>query len=511
MLRGVFRTKEGKIIAAALGLLIIATGIFAFVKHSDEKRFVEQAVMAENYLKAGSYEQAVQAYIKALSMKDSDEQLLTIGLAEAYVGMDEYDKALEALRSCYQKISSNKIKEKIEEVTAKKTDYEYLQAVSRAEVYFSNQEYDKAIAEYEKAKLIKSKEATSYRRIAEAYIEKGEYSMARDEVLEGQAITQDESLDETMILVDSYLLKQQYDALVKDASEYIYQENYEDGISEYKEAIKLMPNEIMAYKGLAEAYMAEEQYDKTVLLLQAAVKLVSSDELDEILKQASELKEAADEKQAILSKLYHALKTRDTATITAVMDMKFFKEKIVQDTPLLYDPKGKDGQTNGMMIIYANKSMYYGGFSNGIRKGKGFLFIRSNLKEDQEYYFYDGEWSNDLPNGNGQTCEAYAYENSDGEEYTNKLITEGVYKKAYENGIMTKHFYEDGEETGWVEYKAENGVPMPLTNDDEQPIPTPEAEDYVIGAIYQGDQPTGEYYSAKPQTVWGVEPFIRKE
>ena len=193
-MRRIFRTKEGKLAAISMAFIIIILGLIFTYNYVRMKNFTEQAVIAENYLDAGKYEKAVEAYKKVLSMKGGDKQLLTIGLAEAYVGLDEYDKALEILRSFYIKSPDNKIKESIEKISLQKTEYEYGQIISKAEVYFSNKEYEKAITEFEKAKQIKSKNSTSYKRIAEAYLLLGDYAKAREEVMEGQEITGDDKL-----------------------------------------------------------------------------------------------------------------------------------------------------------------------------------------------------------------------------------------------------------------------------------------------------------------------------
>lgn len=506
MLRGIFRTKEGKIITVILIFVFIIFGVIIYTGFSENKKFVEQAVMAENYLKAGSYEQAVEAYLKALSMTSSDKQSLTIGLAEAYVGTKDFDSALEVLRSYYQKTSGIKIKEKIEEVTSEKTDYEYLQSISRAEVYFSNKEYDKAIEEYDKAKLIKSKESLSYKRIAQAYVLKGEYELAKEEIIEGQALTQDTSLEGTLDAIEVLLKEQQYDSLVSEAAEFIYQENYEEGIKKYKEAIKLLPEEKPAYKGLADVYMLEEEYGSTILLLQDALKLIEDAELQEILDRAVEIKEDKDERKNILSKLIKAMEERDIETIIAIMGIDTFKEEIVEDSPVSYEAIAENGKKVQTLIIYDKKQIYYGSTKNGIRSGNGIFFIKGKTS-NKAYYFYDGAWSNDIPNGKGKTVEVEV-RNEDGDAVTYKTITEGSYLDAYENGKMSKFFYRDEEETGRVTYKVDKGIPTPLTNESDEPIPTPEAESYIIGALFIGDQPTGEYYSIDPQTVWGVKSFL---
>jgi tetratricopeptide (TPR) repeat protein len=509
MLRGVFRTKEGKIIAAVLGAAIIIISIFAFTGYSQNKKFVEQAVMAENYLKGGNYEQAIEAYLKALSMKNSDEELLTVGLADSYAGTKEYDKALEALRTCYEKTSGVKIKEKIEEITSEKTDYEYLQSISHAEVYFTNNEYEKAITEFEKAKQIKSKEALSYQRIADAYIEMGKYDLAREEVLEGQEITQDSSLEITLSVVDSYIMKAQYDALVTQASEYVLQENVEDGIARYEEAITLLPKETAAYRDLANLYISRKEYEKAVLLLEGSPSLTDSEELRELLNQATEQNKAKEEMKKLLSNLYSALEKRNTAAVTTIMDLALFKEKVTEDAPVYYsDDTEASGRTG--MIIYDSKRVYFGDIKDGIKSGIGIYFIRTEGNAGPGYYYYDGKWNKDLPNGTGETVEEIIARDDTGQKYSARTVTEGYYHNAYEDGNMIKHFYINNAETGMLNYTAKNGIPDALSDGGSQPSLTPGVGSYIIGMLTQNGQPTGDYYRVEADTIWGVKPFINK-
>jgi tetratricopeptide (TPR) repeat protein len=290
MLLWLFRTKERKILAILIGMIFLV-GILLYMKDTGRTENIDQAVMAENFLKAGDYEKASDAYQRALSVKAADIQLLSIGLSDAYVGMKEYDKALEILRTCYQQTSGSRVKEKIEEVTADKIEYDYLQATTRAEVYYSNKEYDKAIEEYEKAKKIKSKEVTSYIRITQAYVEEGKYELAKGEAIEGKELTKDKVFDDLLASADSYLTKEQYDKLISQAQEYISQENYTDGISTYQEAVKLLPKEDAAYLELAQIYMFQKEYNKVIVLLQYAAQNTKNEELDRIMKKATQLQE----------------------------------------------------------------------------------------------------------------------------------------------------------------------------------------------------------------------------
>ncbi len=509
MLCGVFRTKERKVIAAILGIVII---IFIVISTSSrEKRIDEQAVMAENYLNAGSYEQAVEAYEKALFMKDSDQEALSIGLADAYVGLEDFDKALEVLRACYQKISTVKLEKKIEEVTSAQMDYDFHQSISRADVYFSNKEYDKAISVYEEAKVIKRKDIVSYQKIAQAYIEQGKYELAREEVLEGIEITSKDELKELLVTIDTYLLEEDYNTLVAQADEYTYQENYEDGIDQYKEAINLLPNQPAAYKALAQIYIEQKQYDTAVSLLTDAVELTQDEELRELLTTATELKEEAEEREGVLSELYQAMKDKKIDQVLAVMDTKIFKEEIASDAPVYYGTDEGDISKGEGIIIYNEKQVYYGDIVNGIKKGKGVYFMCTDNSKGIGYYYYEGEWSNDIPNGTGSVTKVSTELNKDNSSYTLKIVTQGIYYHGLEDGTMKKYIYENDVETGRVSYLAQNGIPLSKGTANRVPSPTPATSSYSIGEVYQGDTATGREYLAEPGAIWGVEPFIRSK
>ncbi len=508
MLCGVFRTKERKIIAVILGIIIVI-GLIIISTASKGGQIDEQAVMAENYLNTGSYEQAVEAYQKALSMKDSDQETLSIGLAKAYVGLEDFDKALEVLRTSYQKKSTIRLEKEIEEVTAEKLNYEFLQSISRADVYFSNKEYDKAISVYEEAKLIKSKEDTSYARIAQAYIEQGKYDLAREEVLEGIEITGSKELEKLMVTIDTYLLKEDYDLMVVQAEEYIYQENYDDGIAKYKEAILLLPSQTAAYKALSQIYMEQRDYDKAVTLLTEAVGLTGDKELRELLGTAIELKADEEERMNVLSELYKAMNDRDIEQILAIMQTNVYLEQISPDAPVYYGTGEGDISTGEGLIVYKDNQLYYGGMVNGVKKGIGTYFMLTGKEDGSSYYYYEGEWNNDIPSGAGKVTSVSREENDAGDLYISKTVTEGNYYNALEDGIMKKYFYENDNETGRIQYIAQNGIPLSKGTLKRVPSPTPASKPYSIGELYRNGQNTGEDYLVKPNVIWGVDPFIR--
>lgn len=512
MFHGVLRTKESKIIIAVVALILLITGIFIFNHYNVKRKYEEQTVMAKEYLKAGSYEQAIDAYLRAMKMKNSNKELLSVGLAEAYIGVNNYDKALEVLRTSYKENSGKAIKEKIEEVTLKKTDYEFGQIINHADTYFYNKEYEKAITEYEKAKLIKSKESISYQRIAESYIAIENYELAREEVMEGFALTQSEELNQILNKVDSYLLKVQYDDVVTEASEYIYQENYEEAIKKYQEAVNLIPEEEAAYSGLAEAYITIGEYEKAVNSLDKILEASNDRQLRELYTKASSLLEEKKEREAVLLELYRAVSKANADKIVEIMNSTFFVDKIAVGAPVYYSTSGEGTiPSEEGMIIQDDKNIYYGGIKEGMKKGFGIHFMLLQSKEEQGWYYYIGEWNNGIPNGKGETKEELKVSKQSGQTYRSKVITKGNFVNGLEDGTMHKYYYTDGNETGDIRYSVKKGIPVPLLDEEGNEIVYEDMKQYAIGEIYLDGEPLGEYYIVDNNTVWGVRAYTKNK
>lgn len=510
MYHRVLRTKESKIMIALLTLIVLITGIIIFANYRTNKKFEEQSVMAKEYLEAGNYEQAVEAYLKAMSMRNSDKELLSIGLAEAYLGVNNYDKALEVLRNSYQDKGGNTIKEKIEEVTLKKTNYEFQQIISHANTYYYNKEYEKAITEYEKAKLIKSKAVISYQRIAEAYIALGNYQLAREEVLEGLALTQSDELNKTLYKVDSYLLKVQYDAVLAEASEYIYQENYEDAIKKYNEALNLMPKEETAYGGLAETYLTLGEYEKAINMLNKYLEDSNSKRLNELLDTATALQAEKEERRSILLDLYTAVNNAKSDKIIDIMKNSFFIEKIATGTPIYYSSAGEGSipSEEGMIIMDTN-NIYSGGLNDGMKKGFGIHFMLLQDKKEKGWYYYRGEWSNGIPNGKGEIKEELNEMDDKGKNLKKQVVIRGNFVNGLEDGTMNRYYYVNGKETGNIRYSVNKGIPIPLQKEEDNEIMIEDRKQYAIGEMYLKDEPLGLYQFVDSDTIWGVRSYTK--
>ena len=113
------RNKKRWIIFISTFIFILAA-ILIFNTYIVRKRYEEQTFKAQDYLESGNLKEAIEAYNVALSMKYGDKELLSLGLADAYARIHDYDRALEVLRNRYGVEQSIAVKEKIEEITIKK-------------------------------------------------------------------------------------------------------------------------------------------------------------------------------------------------------------------------------------------------------------------------------------------------------------------------------------------------------------------------------------------------------
>jgi tetratricopeptide (TPR) repeat protein len=490
MINTILHWKKKSWILIISALIFLFAAIFLYNAYTARKRYEEQAVMAQDYLEAGSFEEAREAYQKALSMKYGDRELLSIGLAKAYAGVHNYDKALEVLRSIYGVEKTIAVKEKIEEITASKTDYNFYQLISYGDTYFSNGEYSKAIDEYEKAKLIKSKADISYLKIVESYMAMEKYDIAKEEILEGLALTESEKLSDMMNKVEARLEEIKYDEILLKASEFIYQENYEEAFSRLNEAIWLMPERDLAYNQMAEQYITMKEYDTAKALLQNYLRSNRSEASEEILNEANELIAQRKEKERVLNELYTALNVVDLEAITKIMKDTFFTDVIAEATPFYYSPSGNMNLVMGYgMLISDKNNIYAGGFKDNMKEGIGIQFVLHEEDKNQGWYYYQGEWNHDMPNGMGKTAE----------EVPGKKITEtsGMFLYGLESGAMHKTFYVNNEEKGKVFYTATDGVPKGYLDENGQMVNTDKLNHYVIGPIYLNNELTGEYYSVK--------------
>ena len=111
-----------------------------------------------------------------------------------------------------------------------------------------------------------------------------------------------------------------------------------------------------------------------------------------------------------------------------------------------------DGVPNGTgLAVYANDQYYFGEWSAGVRSGKGtwISFYPSYSQYVVKEHSYSGDWSGDLPNGEGQEHYDYVPEYMNNADiYLQNAI--GGFKDGYYNGDMYIIIVnKDGDSEEW--------------------------------------------------------------
>lgn len=134
------KRKAGMIAAAVIILVIAAVLAGLWISRGRVSAQVrEQLNLGEQYLLEQEYEQAVVAFTEAIALDEKNVEAY-LGLAEAYLGLQDEDAALAALRDGYTATKDARLQERIEELegsvqggTDKMTEDDRNKAESEAE------------------------------------------------------------------------------------------------------------------------------------------------------------------------------------------------------------------------------------------------------------------------------------------------------------------------------------------------------------------------------------------
>lgn len=94
--KGIKKNKKMIVIAAVLGLCLIAAGFFVLTADSAERKLENQLELGQKYLDELDYEQAIVAYKAAIEIDPKCEEAY-LALAEIYVEMGDYESAVDIL------------------------------------------------------------------------------------------------------------------------------------------------------------------------------------------------------------------------------------------------------------------------------------------------------------------------------------------------------------------------------------------------------------------------------
>ena len=177
-----FSAKKNIIIIIIAAILLIGGGITAIAvvnSHSATSGISDKLQLAERYLNEQNYEQAIIEYQKVLEIEPMNVAAY-LGLADAYIGKGEPDKAISALRDGLEQTKDDKIKTRLVK-----------ELLNRVRERINSGDYDNAIFDLQSVLELDDKNVDAYLELADAYLAQGQTDKALEVLREGLEKTGD--------------------------------------------------------------------------------------------------------------------------------------------------------------------------------------------------------------------------------------------------------------------------------------------------------------------------------
>lgn len=325
------------------------------------------------------------------------------------------------------------------------------------------------------------------------------------------------------------------------------QGNYEEAILAFDKAIEIDVKRAKAYIGKADVYVTrcdENTLEETKKVLETGYAQHYDDEafVDAILRLADELYVKEQRKWAVellnfgyeltnderikerknqiidelseffLSELYAMFENGENDAVKKEIQSEKYLEFMTfvdnAEFKYIYFPDKNKEQTGKGIALYfveseefGNVFVYYGDFSNGIRNGAG-TWVGAN---GEKYYWFEGAWSDDSPNGNGNVIEYTTTEYKDSNQVYISETTGNYVKGLLDGNFTQKHTHVDGMTTYYDTPTATNGILNSIP--DEHGI-ADEGEYLVsIGKILNEND--GKIYWISNGETYGIEGFYK--
>ena len=429
----------------------IAGGAVFYMYNRPEEKLERALESADKYYEAGKYHDALEEYKNALEIDNECIEAIVGGI-NCYEFLDDKEGYKDFYATSIDTVSglaSGKIEKNEEDIV----DI-YCAAAS---VY--DDDLDTQLDVLTEGYEVTSENEEICDLIVSGYVEQAKEYYANDEVDEaldsyGDALSYDatssDALDGLSLALDNEIAYLIENNSLDEAEEYI--DAYED--SEYD----LSNVDFEGYRALIEE------------------KRAMAELIDSVMTQAMEL---------LSSKDYDGMYELDGSD-----DADAVAETI--DDYMIYTSDGEiDNSYTGTAVaiyVFDNSGyvFYYGGYENGIRTGTGTYFMKD--ASDGHYDLYEGEWANDMPNGEGTYSSMWQpYGNST----LDKVVT-GNYTEGCENGNMSGTITYEGVTYSGT-WTAENGSAPDISSSySDLEFPAASSSD-IVYAVYTASD-SYEYY-----------------
>lgn len=294
----------------------------------------------------------------------------------------------------------------------------------------------------------------------------------------------------------------------------------DNAILAYQSAINYEPSNKMPYWAVADIYEKRGDEDAMMNVLRTGFEQTGDDDMNikvtnieterarikaEEEAAAAELAEAQaleESRQSLLQPLAEKFASKDFDGVKELIrtdEYISFADEVIGDASFYCGDKDDAGNRNGKGVaIYENGYYYYGDFENNKRQGHG-IWMRAVYSDASSLgsYIFEGEWSDDMPNGDGTATSNFYKDKISSEELIKQVIS-GKYKNGLEDGAMYLSGTTKSGKGVKYSYSVSNGVASKSSNDDSG----------VKGQYIIAKSSDGTSNLTSDGSVRGVESFI---
>lgn len=212
---GVKEHLHNKKMFCVIGIIMAAflIGIYIFMPKNGE--LTNQLILGQKYIEDCDYEQAIVAFNRAIEIDEKCVEAY-LGLAETYIRMGEFDKALEIVEKGYELTEDAGLQEYIDMIQSENISQpdgkgakimpkneELTNQLNLGQKYIEDCDYEQAIVAFNHAIEIDERCVEAYLGLTETYIRMGEFDKALEIAEKGYEMTGDAGLQEYIDMLQS--------------------------------------------------------------------------------------------------------------------------------------------------------------------------------------------------------------------------------------------------------------------------------------------------------------------
>ena len=279
------KKSKGKLIAIIAVVCAVLVGaaaaVFIIMSQNNDNGLSEQISLGEKYLSEENYDDAIDAFKKAIELEPNNSELYK-KLADSYIGKGDIDGAIQALEEGYSKTKNESLKMRADVL---KNDKKYDELMENGQKLLDEKKYTEAVSSFEQAAEIKVKEEKPYLSAADGYIGNENYSGAKTILEKGYNETDSSQIKKRLDAVEEEI---KYIELIENGQRLLDDTYYSDAADSFEQAAEIKVKEEKPYLSAADSYIKCEDLDNAKAILEKGYKETKSEQVKKKLDEVTE-------------------------------------------------------------------------------------------------------------------------------------------------------------------------------------------------------------------------------